>query len=144
MKSAALGIIAILATILSGCQEASSSKQSPLAEDAAITETNVRELNRFNLHYDPETEVAVREHHYAPSWTAPRHFHNSDLFIYVMDGEFEVTMEHTGKVVYATGEAMRMEPETTMDARNPSTDNPLKLVVFQVGNLDDPFVVPVN
>jgi hypothetical protein len=31
-----------------------------------------------------------------------------------------------------------------MDARNPSSKNPLKLSVFQVGKPHDPFVVPVE
>ncbi len=131
--------IALSLMVLSGCQESSSS-----SEPTSIDATNIRVLNRFNLYYDENTEVAVREHNYAPGWTAPTHFHNSDLFIYIINGEFEVTMKHTGKVVYTTGQAMRMEPETVMDARNPSDDNPLKLVVFQVGALDEPFVVPVK
>ena len=104
----------------------------------------VHVIKKTQLYADNETKVAIREHNYAPGWTAPTHYHNSDLFIYVVSGAFEVTMEATGKVVYRTGEALKMEPETVMDARNASDTEPLKLAVFQVGHLDAPFVVPVE
>ena len=63
---------------------------------------------------------------------------------YVISGEFEVDMEGSGLITYTDGQALRMKPDTPMDARNPSADRPLKLAVFQVGNPDSPFVVPVE
>lgn len=41
-------------------------------------------------------------------------------------------------------QALRMKPDTPMDARNPSDTTPLKLAVFQVGNPDAAFVVPIE
>ena len=86
----------------------------------------------------------MREILFAPGWTAPRHYHNSDLFIYVISGEFEVDMDGDGVRTYTDGQALRMKPNTAMDARNPSETKPLKLAVFQVGNPDSPFVVPIE
>ena len=86
----------------------------------------------------------MREIVFAPGWTAPRHYHNSDLFIYIVSGEFEVDMEGEGLKTYIEGQALRMRPNTPMDARNPSGTKSLKLAVFQVGNPDSPFVVPVE
>jgi hypothetical protein len=37
-----------------------------------------------------------------------------------------------------------MAADTEMDARNPSSEEPLKLIVFQVGEPDGPFLVPVE
>ena len=128
-----------IALALAGCEESAATNKAISSE-----EPSARILDRFWLHYDNNTEVAIREFIYPPSWTAPRHYHNSDLFIYVLDGEFEVTMQHTGKVVYAKGQVVRMEPETSMDARNPSDEKQLKLIVFQVGDIDAQFVVPVE
>ena len=104
----------------------------------------VRIVKETQLYENPDVKVAIREHNYPPGWTAPTHYHHSDLFIFVASGKFEVTTEATGKVVYLTGEAMKMEPETVMDARNASDTEPLNLVVFQVGDIDAPFVVPVE
>ena len=93
---------------------------------------------------DNGDEIQVREILFAPGWQAPRHYHNSDLFIYVISGEFEVDMEGEGLKTYTDGQALRMKPNTPMDARNPSQTKSLKLAVFQVGNPDAPFVVPIE
>ena len=89
-------------------------------------------------------EVLIREAYFPPGWQAPRHYHNGNLFIYVIEGEFEVIMEPIGKRTYRSGDALEMKPGVTMDARNPSDKKPLKLSVFQVGKAGDPFVVPVE
>ena len=91
-----------------------------------------------------DDEVAVREILFAPGWQAPKHYHSSDLFIYVIEGEFEVTLEEGGRNVYVAGQALRMAAEAVMDARNVSVSEPLKLAVFQVGDPHAPFVVPVE
>ncbi len=99
---------------------------------------------RGALDLETGEEIQVREILFAPGWTAPRHYHNSDLFIYVIAGEFEVDMEGAGLKTYMDGQVLRMRPNTPMDARNSSDVNPLKLAVFQVGNPDSAFVVPID
>jgi len=101
-------------------------------------------LKRSTLDVENGDEIQVREILFAPGWQAPRHYHNSDLFIYVISGEFEVDMEGEGLKTYTDGQALRMKPNTPMDARNPSETKSLKLAVFQVGNPDAPFVVPIE
>jgi quercetin dioxygenase-like cupin family protein len=103
-----------------------------------------RILFRSNIDRDNGSDVLVREAFFPPGWQAPRHYHNGNLFIYVIEGEFEVTMEPLGQRTYKSGDALQMEPGVAMDARNPSTINPLKLAVFQVGKPNAPFVVPVE
>jgi len=134
----AIGLVAYSAYFLANEHVAIATDSASL--DAPIIEV----LMRNNLDTDDPSEVAVRTHLYQPGWAAPTHYHNSDLFIFVLEGEFEVTMEQSGTVVYSSGEALRMEPGTVMDARNPSDLNSLKIVVFQVGHIDDPFVVPTQ
>lgn len=123
---------------------ASGSRSTQVSESAGADDDQYnRVLKRSSLH-EGGTEVLIREALFPPGWTAPRHYHNADLFIYVIEGEFEVTMEGPGRVVYTSGQALRMQPRTTMDARNVSDTQPLKLAVFQVGAPDAPFVVPVE
>ena len=93
---------------------------------------------------DGEVDIQIREILFPPGWQAPTHFHSSDILVYVIDGEFELTMDHTGQVVYTAGQALEMPAKTIMEARNPSNTNSIKLVVFQVGALDSPFMVPVE
>jgi len=101
-------------------------------------------LKRSTLNIEYGDEIQIREILFAPGWKAPRHYHNSDLFIYIISGEFEVDMEGEGLNTYKGGDALRMKPNTPMDARNPSQVKPLKLAVFQVGKPDAPFVVPIE
>jgi len=101
-------------------------------------------LKKSNLVTDGKVDVLIREILFAPGWLAPKHFHNADLFIYVIEGEFEVTMEHDERIVYSAGQALEMRAKDIMDARNPSNSKALKLAVFQVGAPDSPFVVPVE
>ena len=115
-----------------------------LGETDANPDQYNRVLKSTSIEIEGDTALLVREISFLPGWKAPTHFHNADLFIYVMEGDFEVTMEHTGRVVYSQGEALEMRAKTVMDARNVSDVNPLVLVVFQVGAPDSPFVVPVE
>ena len=101
-------------------------------------------LKRTGIVNDGEVDILIREILFPAGWLAPKHLHNADLFIYVIEGEFEVTMEHDERIVYSAGQALGMRAETIMDARNPSDTNSLKLAVFQVGAPDSPFVVPVD
>jgi quercetin dioxygenase-like cupin family protein len=128
--------VAIGVVLLAGCSSKQESDSSPDPYN------NI--LMRAALNVDNAEEIQVREILFAPGWKAPRHYHNSDLFIYVISGEFEVDMEGEGLNTYVDGQALRMKPDTPMDARNPSDMKPLKLAVFQVGNPDSPFVVPVE
>jgi len=113
-------------------------------ENAPLVEPYNEILMRSALDVEIGEEIQMREILFAPGWTAPRHYHNSDLFIYVIAGEFEVDMDGTGLKTYTDGQALRMKPNTPMDARNPSAVNSLKLAVFQFGNPDSPFVVPIE
>ncbi len=103
-----------------------------------------RILEKATLAKGKDMEVLVREHLYPPAWRAPTHYHDGDLFIYVVDGEFEVVTDDDGAVVYGPGDAVQMAAATTMDARNASDTKPLKLVIFQVGMPGGPFLVPVE
>ena len=113
--------------------------------DADSTDDQYRRiLQQSILNKNGDVEVLIREHVYPPSWQAPTHYHDGDLFIYVVAGEFEITTDEDGKVIYSSSEAMQMAAETIMDARNASNTEPLKLVIFQIGEPGGPFLVPVE
>lgn len=105
---------------------------------------HIQVLTKSHLSTDESVDVWIREHLYQPGWTAPTHFHNSDLFIYVVSGSFEVATEEDGRNVYTSGQAVRMGANQVMDARNASDSEALKLSVVQVGGVEKPFVVPVE
>jgi len=116
-----------------------------VSEDAESNDDQYRRiLQQSILSKNGDVEILIREHVYPPSWQAPTHYHDGDLFIYVVEGEFEVSTDGDGKVIFSSGEAMQMAAETIMDARNASETEPLKLVIFQIGEPGGPFLVPVE
>ena len=134
-------LMASYLAVSAGCTSTESDGEAEAVQAEAPAQYN-EVLWASTLGEGGDGDVAVREILFAPGWDAPRHFHNSDLFIYVLDGAFEVTMEGEATVTYHAGEALEMRTEAAMLARNPSDQSPLKLVVFQVGQTQAPFVVP--
>lgn len=119
----------------------------PIAHSRAASDVQlpqIKVLKKSRLHHDDQTEVWIREHTYQPGWKAPKHRHNSDLYIYVISGSFELITEQDGRIIYTAGQAVLMKPGLVMDAGNASNMEDLKLAVFQVGEVDKPFVVPVE
>ena len=119
-----------------------------LAPPIFASESDAAQYNKIlfksTISKNDGSEVLIREAYFPPNWKAPRHYHNGNLFIYVIEGQFEVTMDGIGKKTYSAGDALQMMPGISMDARNPSAESALKLSVFQVGKPDAPFVVPVQ
>jgi quercetin dioxygenase-like cupin family protein len=113
-----------------------------VAEEPVTRYNNV--LYQSSLAESDGTDVLVREAFFPVGWVAPRHYHNGNLFLYIVEGEFEVTLDGEETKIYKAGDAMQMRAGVEMDARNPSDSLNLKIAVFQVGKPDDPFVVPVE
>lgn len=113
-------------------------------DEAQGATPQINVLKKSHLSTDESVDVWIREHVYQPGWKAPTHTHNSDLFIYVVSGFFELTTKEEGRQIYSSGQAVRMGPNEVMDAGNASDVQPLKLAVVQVGGVDEPFVVPVE
>lgn len=113
-----------------------------VGQEPVIRYNNV--LFQSSLTKSDGTDVLIREAFFPVGWTAPRHYHNGNLFIYVIEGEFEVTLDGEETKIYKSGDALQMRAGVEMDARNPSDSLNLKLAVFQVGKRNDPFVVPVE
>lgn len=138
MKNGKLTML-LLVAILIGYSRCNTTENS----DLQIDQYN-KILFSSNIDESDGSEVLIREAYFPPGWKAPRHYHNGHLFLYVIEGEFELIMGEEGKVIYKAGDALQMKPGMEMDARNPSDTNPLKFAVFQVGKPNDPFVVPVE
>jgi quercetin dioxygenase-like cupin family protein len=137
-KFTALLFTGIFAALTAGYFILHSPKSEPIGERY----NNV--LYKSDIDLSNGSEVLIREAYFPPGWKAPRHYHNGNLFIYVIEGAFEVDMEGSGLNLYKAGDALQMQPGFTMNARNPSATNSLKLSVFQLGQPDAPFVVPVK
>ena len=132
MKKIFIASVFLLSSTVAAAQESGNDDQYRQILDKAT-------LERFG-----GAEVLVREHLYPPGWQAPRHYHDGDLFIYVISGTFEVVTDASGRGEFKPGQSVHMAADTMMDARNVSDTEPLKLVIFQIGDPGKPFLVPVE
>ena len=69
-----------------------------------------------------------------------KHFHPADVFVYVLEGELTIETED-GLQTITAGELYPELPGMVMAAKNMSSDSPIKIVVFQVGDSDKPMMV---
>ncbi|MCZ6873981.1 MAG: cupin domain-containing protein, partial [bacterium] len=69
-----------------------------------------------------------------------KHFHPGPVFVYILEGELTVDTEE-GRQTFKAGEVYEEPTGRVMQGRNLSTANPLKLVVFQVGDKGKPMMI---
>ena len=72
------------------------------------------------------------------------HTHRFPVTVYVLEGAFTLEMEGREPVTVKAGQAMIMPPQVKMTGYNRSSTDPLRLVIFNVGDPDTPFLDPVH
>ena len=89
-----------------------------------------------------EALVVLVEH--APGTAAGKHYHPGHEFAYLLEGS--AILEPVGKppVTLQPGEIIYLPPKQVHDAKNASTTVPLKVLVFQVAEKGQPFLIPVK
>ena len=82
---------------------------------------------------------------YAPGYEAPGHTHPGLLYGYVLEGEFTTEVDGQPLTTYTKGQAFH-EPAGAVHriSRNPSTTEPLELLIFIVAEEGKPLAAPVK
>lgn len=82
---------------------------------------------------------------YAPGFEAPSHTHPGRLYGYVLEGSFTTELDGQPRTTYTKGEAF-FEPAGAVHriSRNPSSTEPLKLLIFIVADERQPLAAPVK
>ena len=89
-----------------------------------------------------EALVVLVEH--APGAASGKHYHLGHEFAYLLEGSAILEPEGKPPVTLQPGEIMYLPPKQVHDAKNASTTAPLKVLVFQVAEKGQPFLVPVK
>jgi len=82
----------------------------------------------------PGKEVAIQRAEYPAGWVGERHYHTGDIFVYVLEGQFIVDSEGGQRVTIDPGEVYHEAVNKVMQARNGSAKEPVKMILFQVGD----------
>lgn len=112
-----------------------------MAQSVPITRTM---LQQKDLDGVAGREVVMYRAEIAPSGAVGRHFHPGPELIYVLEGA--LILEHDGHppVTLKAGESTHIAAKHVHDARNASTTQPVKAVVFLVGEKGQPLATPVK
>src|SRR5438034_9774540 len=89
-------------------------------------------------------EVRVLTASFKPRDKTMFHTHRFPVTVYVLEGAFTLEMEGREPVTVKAGQAMIMPPQVKMTGYNRSSTDPLRLVIFNVGDPDTPFLDPVH
>ena len=87
--------------------------------------------------------VIIKHFTIPPGYVGGKHFHPTDVFVYVLEGEITVETEK-GMLTIAAGELYAEVPGMEMVGKNLSTSVPAKFVVFQVGDAGKPMMIKVE
>ncbi len=78
-----------------------------------------------------------------PGFVGGKHVHSGPVFIYVLEGELTIETE-AGIQTISAGELYSEELGQTMQAKNFSPKEAVKMVVFQVGDEGKPMMIEVK
>ncbi|HEU4928491.1 MAG TPA: cupin domain-containing protein, partial [Candidatus Krumholzibacteria bacterium] len=74
-------------------------------------------------------------------WVGERHYHTGDIFVYVLEGHFIVDLDGGERISIGPGEVYHEAVDKVMRAKNGSTDKPVTVLLFQVGDKGKPRVM---
>jgi len=107
------------------------------------TKAEVTKLLRVPLVGVEGKEVVINHFSLPPGFVGGKHFHPGPVFVYVLEGELTIETEADIQTISA-GELYSEELGQTMQAKNFSPKEAVKMVVFQVGDEGKPMMIEVK
>ena len=75
-----------------------------------------------------------------PGGKTPFHTHRFPVTVYILEGTFTLELEGRPPVVLKAGESFVEPPNVKMTGYNKSTTDPMRVVIFYVGDPNTPFL----
>ena len=85
-------------------------------------------------------EVNVLTATIQPGGKTPFHTHRFPVTVYILEGTFTLELEGRPPVVLKAGESFVEPPNVKMTGYNKSTTDPMRVVIFYVGDPNTPFL----
>lgn len=85
-------------------------------------------------------DVIIKHFDLPANFIGGKHWHPGPVFVYVLEGALTIELDDGVKTIKA-GEVYSETPKVTMRAKNLSTTDPVKIVVFQVGDAGNPMMI---
>ena len=111
------------------------------AQQAPVTRTI---LQQKDLEGVAGREVIMYRAEVAPGGAAGRHTHPGPELAYVMEGALIFELDGQPPITLKTGESVHVPAKHIHNAKNASTTEPVKVLVFMVGEKGQPLATPVQ
>ena len=86
-------------------------------------------------------KVIIKHFDIPAGYVGGRHFHPGPVYVYVLEGTLTIETDGSGTRAIKAGELYKEPLGLVMQARNVSANDPVKIVVFQVGDEDKPMMI---
>ncbi len=86
-------------------------------------------------------KVIIKHFALPPGHVGGKHFHPGPVYVYVVEGALNIETEGEGTRTISAGRLYKEPLGRTMRVRNLSTNDWLKIVVFQVGDEGKPMMI---
>ena len=137
LNAALAGAIAIGATGIQGLHAAEEHEEYK-------AKVEVTTLLQAPLEETEGKEVIITHLAIPPGFVGGRHFHPGSVFIYVLEGSLTLEMEGDAPRTINAGELYQEPLQRVMQAKNLSTTDWAKIVVFQVGDAGNPMMIKAD
>ncbi len=135
LNVALAGAIAIGATGIQGLHAEEQEEYKSKAEGTMLLQAPLEGMEG--------KEVIIEHVALPPGFVGGRHFHPGSVFIYVLEGSLTLEMEGDTLTINV-GELFQEPLQGVMQARNLSTTDWAKIVVFQVGDAGNPMMIKAD
>ncbi len=135
IRTFSLILVAVMAVAASGFQDANA------AEQEYKPKVKVTSLLEAPLVGVEGKKVIIKHFELPPGFVGGKHFHPGPVFVYVLEGELTIDTKEAGRQTILAGKLYKESIRGVMQARNLSTTDATKIVVFQVGDEGKPMMI---
>ena len=89
-------------------------------------------------------QVTVLHGAFPAGWVGGSHYHSGPVYVYVLEGSFTVDEQGKPRQTITAGQLYEEPIGTPMQARNISTSQPLKILLFQVNRQGEPLAYKIE
>ncbi|WP_376099027.1 cupin domain-containing protein [Roseomonas sp. CCTCC AB2023176] len=89
-------------------------------------------------------EIQVLTANIAPGQSTVFHTHRFPVTVYMLEGTFTLEMEGRPPIAVRAGQSFVEPPNVRMTGHNRSASEPIRLVIFYVGDPGTPFLDPIH
>jgi quercetin dioxygenase-like cupin family protein len=85
-------------------------------------------------------DIAIQRVTFPGGWSSQKHTHAGPVYVYVLDGAFEVEIEGAEPRILSAGDLVAEPQDAPMVARNTSQEDPVTILLIQVSEEGRPLM----